>query len=52
MAGAWIGAKISGAEPVVRQYTGLSLFAQGGVAIGLSIMATQHLQIKGGYCVN
>jgi Kef-type K+ transport system membrane component KefB/CBS domain-containing protein len=44
MAGAWIGAKISGAEPVVRKYTGLSLFAQGGVAIGLSIMATQHLQ--------
>lgn len=44
MAGAWIGAKVSGAVPVVRKYTGLSLFAQGGVAIGLSIMATQHLQ--------
>ncbi|OQY34913.1 MAG: hypothetical protein B6241_03265 [Spirochaetaceae bacterium 4572_59] len=44
MGGAWIGAKVSGAVPVVRKYTGLSLFAQGGVAIGLSIMATQHLQ--------
>lgn len=44
MAGAWLGAKLSGAVPVVRKYTGLSLFAQGGVAIGLSIMATQHLQ--------
>ena len=44
MSGAWIGARISHAEPVVQKYTGLSLFAQGGVAIGLSIMATQHLQ--------
>lgn len=44
MAGAWLGAKVSRADPVVRKYTGLSLFAQGGVAIGLSIMATQHLQ--------
>jgi len=44
MSGAWIGARISHAEPAVQKYTGLSLFAQGGVAIGLSIMATQHLQ--------
>jgi len=28
---------------VVRKYNGLALFAQGGVAIGLSIMASQHL---------
>jgi Kef-type K+ transport system membrane component KefB/predicted transcriptional regulator len=41
--GAWVGARVSKAEPVVRRYTGLSLFAQGGVAIGLSIMASQHL---------
>ncbi|MDA3900016.1 MAG: cation:proton antiporter [Spirochaetes bacterium] len=41
--GAWIGAKISNAEPIVKNYTGMALFAQGGVAIGLSIMATQHL---------
>jgi Kef-type K+ transport system membrane component KefB len=43
MAGAWLGAKITKAEPVVRKYTGMGLFAQGGVAIGLSIMASQHL---------
>ena len=43
MAGAWLGATVSHAEPVVRKYCGSSLFAQGGVAIGLSIMASQHL---------
>ncbi len=43
MTGAWIGAKLTNAESVVQKYTGLGLFAQGGVAIGLSIMATQHL---------
>ncbi len=43
MAGAYFGAKISGADPVVRKYTGLGLFAQGGIAVGLSIMAAQHL---------
>jgi len=42
-AGAWLGARISHSEPVVRRYLGLGLFAQGGVAIGLSIMAGQHL---------
>ncbi|MDO5575927.1 MAG: cation:proton antiporter [Fibrobacter sp.] len=41
--GAYIGAKISNAEPVVQKYTGLGLFPQGGVAVGLSIMAAQHL---------
>lgn len=42
--GAWVGGTLSQAEPVVRRYLGLSLFAQGGVAVGLSIMASQHLQ--------
>lgn len=41
--GAWIGAKITNSDPVVQKYAGLSLFAQGGVAIGLSIMASHHL---------
>ena len=41
--GAWLGAKLTNAEDAVRKYTGLGLFAQGGVAIGLSIMASQHL---------
>jgi Kef-type K+ transport system membrane component KefB len=51
MLGAYLGAKISGSTPVVQKYIGFGLFAQGGVAIGLSIMATQHLhniEIKGG----
>lgn len=52
MAGAYLGALVSKAEPVVKKYTGLGLFPQGGVAIGLSIMASQHLgtvQIIEGY---
>lgn len=43
MAGAYIGARATGSEPVVRRYLGMGLFAQGGVAIGLSIMASQRL---------
>jgi Kef-type K+ transport system membrane component KefB/CBS domain-containing protein len=41
--GAFYGAKISGAAESVRKYTGLGLFAQGGVAVGLAIMASQRL---------
>lgn len=41
--GCWLGAKLSGAPEKVQRYCGLALFPQGGVAIGLSIMATQHL---------
>ncbi|QHI70425.1 cation:proton antiporter domain-containing protein [Tichowtungia aerotolerans] len=45
--GKWIGSywggRLSRAEPVVSRYMGLTLFAQGGVAVGLSIMASQHL---------
>ncbi len=44
MAGAWGGAKISGSEPVVCNYLGMGLFAQGGVAIGLSIIASHNLK--------
>ncbi len=43
MAGAHYGAKWSQAALSVQNYTGLGLFCQGGVAIGLSIMASQHL---------
>jgi len=42
--GAYFGAKFAGSAQVVRRYLGLGLFAQGGVAIGLSIMASQHLK--------
>jgi Kef-type K+ transport system membrane component KefB len=41
--GAYIGAKITNSPPAVRKYLGLGLFAQGGVAIGLSIMAAERL---------
>ncbi len=41
--GTFYGAKLSGAAESVRKYAGLGLFAQGGVAVGLSIMASQHL---------
>lgn len=45
--GKWIGSywggRVSKAEPVINRYMGLTLFAQGGVAVGLSIMASQHL---------
>ncbi len=41
--GSFIGAKITKSDINVIRYTGLSLFSQGGVAIGLSIMASHHL---------
>lgn len=41
--GSWVGAKLSGSPDLLRNYLGFGLFAQGGVAIGLSMMAGQHL---------
>lgn len=41
--GAYIGARWTGSDSVVRRYLGMALFAQGGVAIGLSIMASHYL---------
>jgi len=43
MVGVYAGGRFSGSAPAVRRYLGLGLFAQGGVAIGLSIMASRHL---------
>jgi len=42
--GTWIGCRISGASNVVSRYGGMGLLAQGGVAVGLSIMAAQKLE--------
>ena len=42
MAGAYAGAWLSGAERTVRRYLPLCLFSQGGVAIGMSIVAGQR----------
>jgi len=41
--GAYLGGKWSGARPCVRDYLGICLFAQGGVAIGLSILASHRV---------
>jgi Kef-type K+ transport system membrane component KefB/predicted transcriptional regulator len=43
MLGAYLGGRVSRSLAVVRKYTGLGLFTQGGVAVGLSIMATHRL---------
>lgn len=37
--GAWLGGLISGAQPKVRNYLGLALLSQAGVAIGLALEA-------------
>jgi Kef-type K+ transport system membrane component KefB len=42
--GAFWGGKLSKAEKPVQQYMGMALFAQGGVAVGLSIVASHNLQ--------
>jgi Kef-type K+ transport system membrane component KefB len=41
--GAWWGAKLTKAEPIVAKYLGFALVPQAGVAIGLSLVATQVL---------
>lgn len=42
MLGAYIGAAVSKAPEKVRKYLPFSLFSQAGVAIGLSLLASQH----------
>ena len=42
--GAYYGARISGAPETVKRYLGLGLFAQGGVAVGLSIVAAHRFE--------
>jgi len=42
--GSYLGATLSRAPKNVRHFTGFGLFAQGGAAIGLAIMAGYHLQ--------
>ncbi len=49
--GTYLGARATGAAPVVQKYCGMAIFAQGGVAVGLSIMASQsleHIQVAEG----
>jgi CBS-domain-containing membrane protein len=42
--GAYWGSRVSHAEKTVKDYLGMALFAQGGVAVGLSIVASHHLR--------
>lgn len=42
ISGAYLGGRWSGAKDTVRDYLGICLFAQGGVAIGLSILASHR----------
>jgi Kef-type K+ transport system membrane component KefB len=46
--GSWFGSKVSKAEPVVAKYLGYALIPQAGVAIGLSLVATQVLNAEMG----
>jgi predicted transcriptional regulator len=43
--GAYLGAKFTNSPKTVRNYLGIGLFAQGGVAVGLSLMASQRLGV-------
>lgn len=44
VSGSYIGAKIAGSPANVRKYLGYGIFAQGGVAIGLAIIASEKLR--------
>ena len=42
LAGAYLGAKLGRAAPAVRRYTGWGLIPQGGIVIGLALLAQQN----------
>jgi len=42
ISGSWFGACISKSPAVVRKYLGICLFSQAGVAVGLSILASER----------
>lgn len=45
--GAFVGAKVMHAPPVVSKFLGLALIPQAGVAIGLSLIAAQMMPVYG-----
>lgn len=47
IAGAALGARIAGAEPAVRKWTGIALMPQAGVALGLALLADQRFPVIG-----
>jgi Kef-type K+ transport system membrane component KefB len=46
--GAWLGAKITHADQKIKKYLGFALIPQAGVAIGLSLVATEVLDLDMG----
>ncbi|HCB66207.1 MAG: sodium:proton exchanger [Tenericutes bacterium GWC2_39_45] len=46
--GAWFGSQVTKVDPVVAKYLGYALIPQAGVAIGLSLIATQVLNVEMG----
>jgi Kef-type K+ transport system membrane component KefB len=44
MGGAWLGGRLSGSPDVIRRYLGYCLFSQAGVAVGLSILASNRFE--------
>ncbi len=47
VAGAALGARVAGAEPAIRRWTGLALMPQAGVALGLALLADQRFPALG-----
>lgn len=43
LAGAWLGARISGADRATRKWMGAALMPQAGVAIGMALVASSRL---------
>lgn len=41
--GSYVAARMTGAPPTVRKYAGYGLLVQGGIAVGLAMMASAHL---------
>jgi hypothetical protein len=42
VSGAWLGATVGRAEPVIKKYLGLGILSQAGVAIGLALAVKQE----------
>ncbi|MEO8324790.1 MAG: hypothetical protein ABI618_03005 [Nitrospirota bacterium] len=41
--GAWVGGTISAVPPAWRKWMGIALWPQAGVALGMALLASQHL---------
>ena len=50
--GAWLGCKMTGKDPKVRNWLGLALFPQAGVAIGLAALGARILGGEAGNALN